>query len=340
MQGAIRRLFGAVVLTAGLAAGGAQAGPYTGLFIFGDSLSDTGNLSILTGGAVPSVPPYAPGRFSNGPVWVEHLAAGLGLPLAAAPSIAGGNNYAIAGARTGLGLTGPGDPPGVLTQLGSWGTPPGGPPPGGLGTGYAAADPNALYVLVAGGNDMRDARDTFQTLDAVGNAGRQARAATAINNLIGGMAFLASRGAQHVMIANLPDLGGSPEAAFLGLQAASSDATNRFNALIPTLQGFGAGLGLDVRTLDLAGLLEDVVDDALNNGGAGFGITNIVAPCGSFFGSFGASCDVSLFSDALHPSARAHELIGAAALRLAVPEPGTLVLVGAALLLVGMRRRA
>ncbi|MFN0163956.1 MAG: SGNH/GDSL hydrolase family protein [Burkholderiales bacterium] len=336
MQGTIKRLLGAALLAAGLAAGSAQANPYTGLFIFGDSLSDTGNLSILSGGAFPGGPPYAPGRFSDGPVWVEHLAAGLGLPGASNPSIMGGNNYAIAGARTGIG----GFPPGVGTQLGAWGMPPGGPPPGGLGAGYAAADPNALYVLVAGGNDMRDARTFNPTLDAAGDAGRQAAAVTAINNLAGGLAFLASRGAQHVMIANLPDLGGSPEAGLLGLQAASSDATDRFNALIPTLMGFGAGLGIDMRLLDLAGLLEDVVDDALNNGGAQFGITNVSAPCVPFPFHAGNACAESLFSDALHPSARAHELIGAAALRLAVPEPGTLVLVGAALLLVGMRRRA
>lgn len=31
----------------------AQAGPYSSMFVFGDSLSDTGNLSNITGGAFP-----------------------------------------------------------------------------------------------------------------------------------------------------------------------------------------------------------------------------------------------------------------------------------------------
>ncbi len=51
------------------------------LVVFGDSLSDTGNA----------------GRFSNGPVWVEHLADRLGLKLS--PSQRGGSNFAVGGAR-------------------------------------------------------------------------------------------------------------------------------------------------------------------------------------------------------------------------------------------------
>jgi len=45
------------------------AGPFSSLFVFGDSLSDTGNVSILTGGAFPDPSqPYFNGRFSDGPI--------------------------------------------------------------------------------------------------------------------------------------------------------------------------------------------------------------------------------------------------------------------------------
>ena len=96
----VRMLLLAVV--AGLAAFlplTAGAAAFSSLFVFGDSLSDTGNNAAVidSGMALPlyapgertttpiSSPafiptlPYASNRYSNGPVWVEGLAAGLGL---------------------------------------------------------------------------------------------------------------------------------------------------------------------------------------------------------------------------------------------------------------------
>ena len=50
------------------------------LVVFGDSLSDNGNLFRLSGGAEPP-PPYFDGRFSNGPTYAEQLARLLHVPL-------------------------------------------------------------------------------------------------------------------------------------------------------------------------------------------------------------------------------------------------------------------
>jgi outer membrane lipase/esterase len=293
------------------------------MVVFGDSLSDTGNILISTGGAIPTAP-YFNGRFSNGPVWIDTLAAGLGLPAGAVASFAGGNNYAFGGARTGTDAS----PPGVLAQIGGLWAP-----------ANPLADPNALYVIAAGGNDMRDARSAYTTNSAADQAGRQAAAAAAANNLAVGLALLASKGAKNILLANLPDLGLTPEAALLGLQSASSDASARFNAQIAALEVLAeTNLGLDVRLLDLAGIGLAIFNDALNNGGAKFGITNVFTPCGSFPGSIGISCSVSAFSDALHPSARTHAIFGLAALQ-AVPEPGSVWLVLLAAVAMFARRR-
>jgi phospholipase/lecithinase/hemolysin len=95
--------FGLAIL---LGAGTASA-TFTNLYVFGDSLSDSGNLFALTGGTLPPSPPYA-GKMSNGPVAVEYLAANLGLPIAPAgiPHVPGydlgGNNFALVGAATGM----------------------------------------------------------------------------------------------------------------------------------------------------------------------------------------------------------------------------------------------
>src|SRR5262245_14581793 len=94
----------ALSLTALLLPSSAQArNPLTEVVVFGDSLSDTGNLFLASGGTV-ATPPYFNGRFSNGPVWVEVLADKLGLD-APTPSVLGGTNFAFGGAETGAGLS-------------------------------------------------------------------------------------------------------------------------------------------------------------------------------------------------------------------------------------------
>jgi phospholipase/lecithinase/hemolysin len=304
-----------------LASASSLASTFTSLTVFGDSLSDTGNVFLVTGGTVPAAP-YSNGRFSNGPVWVEYLATGLGLPSGSAPSLAGGGNFAFGGARTSSGTT---PVPGLLAQAGGLWNP-------------LSADPTGLYVIVGGGNDLRDARSAFTGNTMADQDGRQAAAEAAVGNLASVMGLLAASGAKNVLLATLPDLGQTPEAVGLGLTSSSSDVSSRFNALIPGLVSTGQSFGLNMSVLDLFGLQNSVMSDALLNGGAVYGITNVFTPCGSFLGSVGASCDISLFSDALHPSAKTHELIGNAALA-AVPAPAAVWLLGTALAAVMVRAR-
>ncbi|KAJ2892230.1 hypothetical protein IWW38_003300, partial [Coemansia aciculifera] len=61
-----------VFATLVIVAASAQATNPT-LYVFGDSLSDTGTLKLLTLGLMPPSP-YWQGRFSSGPVWNEYLA--------------------------------------------------------------------------------------------------------------------------------------------------------------------------------------------------------------------------------------------------------------------------
>ena len=358
------RVFALFISIAGCI-GGAQASPYSNLVFFGDSLSDTGNvLSLTTALAPPPFPnfPGASGRFSNGPVWTEYLASGLGLASASNPSNLlftgtavvpigpqqGGQNFSYGGARTGLGGAA-GPTTGLLGQLIAWN-----------GSIFStsltrAADPNALYSVVAGANDLRDARSANPGSTAADAAARAAAAATTAANVTNALALLAQAGARHFLISNLPDLGRTPEAASLGMVPASTDVTLRFNADLAADAAFldaqfqtVFGIDLDIRSLDFYGLTNDLYDDGLNHGGARYGITNVTTPCiapGPFSHQYffpdatGINCSVSAFSDPLHPSAAAHQLIGRLALAAAVPEPASLALTGLALVLVlGLRR--
>ena len=323
-----RLLSATAIVAATLASVPAHAGPFTNMFVFGDSLSDTGNLKILSPSDYPGpdAGPYYDGRFSDGPVWIDSLAASLGLPGGAVPNFAGsgGTNYAIAGARTGLDTA----PPGVFLQV--------------AGIWHGVGDPNALYVLVGGGNDMRDARSAFTGHSFADAVGRAVAAKKAMAYLSASLNYLADHGAKHVLVSSLPNLGNTPEASLLDLKFASTDASNRFNALLPGLLATGEGLGLDMSFLDMAGLMQDIITDATTNGGATYGISNVSSACAGFTdGDPNNACATSLFSDTLHPSAAAHLLIGAAAFAavVPVPEPETWALMAAGLALMAWQAR-
>ncbi|HEU4632234.1 MAG TPA: SGNH/GDSL hydrolase family protein [Gemmatimonadaceae bacterium] len=310
-------------------------GPFTSLTVFGDSFSDTGNLLALTGGTQPPSPPYAPGRLSNGPLWVEYFAARVGRPADAAPVFlpaAPSGVYAV-----GVATTSPvaGGPPSTAEQVGRYLTGPG------------AADPTGLYVLFAGANDLGQA-SALPT-----DAARRAAAQAAAHNLAVQAGQLAGIGATAVLLPSLPDLGLTPGAlAVPGRSAILSEMTDVFNeALAGELVALRGTLpGTEFLGLHLDNLFTNVLLDA-RSGGARYGLTNVSVPCLPPFAPPGApSCDVSVFADQLHPTTRAHELIADAVYDRVVlgedvgvvPEPTTLALVGGGLVALGagaVRRR-
>ncbi len=76
---------------------------YTNLFIFGDSLSDSGNTFSAFG--TPESPPYWQGRYSNGQNWADYTTDWLGVSNLAGRGGGSGNNRAFGGAGTGNGMS-------------------------------------------------------------------------------------------------------------------------------------------------------------------------------------------------------------------------------------------
>jgi len=211
----VRRLVAsaALLLVAPVAA---HAQPFSSLTFFGDSFTDTGNGDILAGlfgvpDPTPS-PPYAPGRATNGPVWAEYFAAALGHPLDAAPSLAGGRNFAVGTARTGttgaLGL-----PIGMLSQLGAY------------ATSGQTPDPTGLYVLFGGSLDVFDA-----ALLAT-QSQRDVALGTAAGNLAAIVSQLYAVGARSFLVPSLANVGLTPQGLASGESALLGGLTSEFNML-------------------------------------------------------------------------------------------------------------
>jgi phospholipase/lecithinase/hemolysin len=288
---------------------------YTQVVFFGDSLSDTGNLYAATG--IPVSPPYYQGSFSNGPLWTEIFAGSLG--LSATPSSFGGTNFAWAGAT----VIDYGRPmPEIPQELGQY-----------FALSGGAADPNALYVVLGGANDVTDVLQNPATA-----AGNIVLAARAIDGMVDAL-YMA--GARNILVGNLSDVGRTPLAVAGGpaVVAGATALTNLFNATLASLldadEAADANLRLD--RLDFYASFNSVLANP-----ALYGFDNVTAPCKvGPLGVPGAVCatpDTYLFWDTFNPSAHGHQLIAEVA-STAVPEPAALALMVVALMMMLCVRR-
>jgi len=314
----------------------ARAG-YSNLFVFGDSLSDSGNNAVVLAPNVTPVPisgnsfiptfPYASGHYTNAQVWAQIVASSLG--LSADPLLKGGTDYAFGGAETGPltpnpfpgGLLNP-FPPTLHTQADFFLFQHGSVIPG-----------DALYAVEGGGQNARDALTM-----AAGCNGDP----TCINGIIqkttagyvGDIKTIDSEleaaGAKQLVVWNVPDIGktpaviaAGPPAELLGEMIASA-----MNQALAT----AIGADPDVKLFDIFGLM----NDAINDPGA-FGLTNVKDACAQFNACI-ADPSTFLFWDGIHPTSATEAIISDAILSLVVPEPSTLALLAVALFALGFCR--
>lgn len=305
------KYFGAAVVAVALCVSGVCAGQITDAVIFGDSLSDVGNVHAATGGANPSSPPYFGGRFSNGPIWVEFLASNLGLP-APTPSVLGGSDYAFGGAETGSGLSLSGTP-NMSVQMASY-----------LAT-HSPTD-SELFVLWGGANDFFSGETDIQV---------------PVTNLSNQITTLATAGATTFLVANLPPLGQTPAIISVNnpvVQGAFDAASVEFNLLLSAqLDRLESDLGVTIYRFDV----HDLFTRAIANP-AEFGLTNVTDPAlDPLTGIVVANPDEYLFWDSVHPTTAVHAIMGREA-ALAVPEPASFALLamgGIVLATLAGRRR-
>lgn len=304
-----------------------QAAGYDRLYVFGDSLVDSGNAQtgapfFSISDPTPAALGYFHGRFSNGFNFADDLSARLGLGAATA-YLQGGTNYAVGGATTAT------IPPHTLPDptndlIPSFGQQIalyeqsllGGTPPFPAST-RPAIDPNSLVLVNFGGNDVRDLL-RFGT-----PAATDAAAA-----LQAGLQRLVADGARNLVVVGLPDIGKLPSVIALGPAAQTAGTALSFglnNAFSAIAGGVDASLGAagSVQFFDLFAF-----QNAAEANPAGFGLDpSLLATSCLAQGAQGTGCAGYLFFDGIHPTGHVHGLIANAIADqigiAAVPEPGS-----------------
>lgn len=285
---------------------------FSNLYVFGDSLVDAGNtrdllLSLSQPNPTPPAAGYYDGRFANGinfaDVWNIAIEG-----VQSDNSLSGGDNFAFGGARArndGAGV------PDLAAQVGFF------------NAAHPSADPNALYLINVGGNDIFDILSNPSQAAVIMNA-----AATAISTSV---LTLQGLGAQHILVMGVGDVGSPPSANGFEVQGrAASIALN--NAILGNLPA-GTSYINTIAFFDQVsanptayglpnGLLTEV--SCLNGGGA--------PPAGP------PTCNAYTFFDNTHPTTQVSQVLGNALVAF-VPEPGTGLLVAFGVVAMAVRRR-
>lgn len=273
------------------------------IVVFGDSLSDNGNLYEYMHRQLPASPPYYKGRFSNGPIWVEKLAHSY-FPDATRDHLL---DYAFGGA----GISENPDDDDVLFTLKRE-----------VQTYLLAhqdkANPNSLFIVWIGANNYLaiPALDNIEAITAEVNEGIQH-----------GLERLVQAGAKHILILNLPDLGKAPVARLFSAETLLTEYTQKHNTKLLALFD-----DLRQRYPSIQWLYYDT-NNALNKileNPVQYGFTNIRDTCyevgADIFKnknqhaildmasrvmnhSSQKKCDGYVFFDPVHPTSKVHQLV-------------------------------
>jgi outer membrane lipase/esterase len=217
------------------------------------------------------------GRFSDGPLWVDHVAGFLRVPLT--PSLLGGTDYAFGGAwATAPQPLGTGVIPSVPEQVGLY-----------LQLHGGKADPNALYIIEGGGNDIVDTT----------TGSPQALGYQIALNLVASEQMLRKAGARHFVVPNLFNVGLLPvaqsKAAFAS--AASVAANKGLNQLLVPEEQIP---GVHILRMDVFSLMSAVQTDPTH-----IGFIDITDPCLTTT-TLCSDPDHTFFWDTFHPTLFGH----------------------------------
>jgi outer membrane lipase/esterase len=265
--------------------------PFQRVTVFGDSLSDTGNLGRL---APPA--PYFDKRFSNGPIWVDQFAA---LTVKPTKSLA----YGGAKAKPDLPIDLYGQVIRFLAEEGR-------------------AAPDRLYVIWIGSNDLLD------YVQRGGDADPGAYVRATVRNTVRALEVLRLAGGRRFAVLNVPDIGRTPLIAAAGSTAVirSGQLVAMYNGTLASeLASFRRrSSGTTVTLVDVDATIRQILQNP-----QGLGLTNLTRPCINSAGTApftptGACATpeataAAAFWDRLHPTSKVHGAIARAVLTAVTP---------------------
>lgn len=309
-----RHLAGAIVAALAFSSA-ASATDFSKVVVFGDSLSDAGNVSLSKGSTTPLRFTTNPGKTAE-----ELVAADLGDPIQA--SLLGGTDYAFGGAGVVQGVA---PVPTLPQQFQMY-----------LAANGGHADANALYQVWGGANDI------FYLLGSTTDS--NALAAGTINvakTELGLLNQMQTSGARYAVVYNLPNIGATPEFTAQGatVSAGVTQLSVLFNSTLNSGLAQLSNAGLNVIPVNTYALINEVIANP-----SAYGFSNVTTPaCGA--GSSSVQCgpqgsglpytyaagtdQTYLFADGVHPTTAAHAMLAQVVLS-EIAAPGQISLLGEA----------
>lgn len=272
-------------------------GAVSEIVVFGDSLSDNGNVNSLTFGIVPSDDYFESRVFSNGAPWVRFLAQGLDVanPDNSQSDTPIATNYAYGGAKSGTG----GESfasvivRNVAEQIDEF------------IADERSLTASSLVVLWIGGND----------LNGTSSSSADSQIRTTIANVRSHLNELIELGALQILVPNVPLLGEVPQHNGNPSERQQQNTlTNDYNDALAELLLELELENPDVRIvrLDIAGTIRNLIENPDS-----FGFVNLTDQAytpGFLGGTIGSSTvpnpDEYVFWDDLHPTGPVHRLLG------------------------------
>ncbi|NHN38986.1 SGNH/GDSL hydrolase family protein [Pseudomaricurvus alcaniphilus] len=313
-----------------------NAGVFSTIYLFGDSLSDQGNLFAASDSLIPGADNGVPrkdyysddggtfGRFTNGKNWVDLFAENL--DMYSLPTLHGGNNFAYGGTRNKhniveLNSTKPPEVQALTSII-----------PGlqgdlfpedafpwtlqGQTTAFetlGVIDPDALYVVFSGSNDLSET--VLMLAVGVLPSSENTLESWLFGVLLGveqTIDTLIAAGAQEILVPNLPNLGIVPGLVNSQLSGLATQISVQYNSLLKTMLTTKEAKGVNVIHYDFYNLTTEISIHPET-----FGFTNVTGQCYSGFVAPVVSESITVcdkpqeyaFWDQEHPTTAVHKIM-------------------------------